>query len=412
LKKSDPDQFEFIGLDADTQAAKDAYRMLPDDTQNYIKKRQGRHGIYVRKNMYNYLLGHREVSVTSTIFNKYRKYHKTRGTTGKIPLVVWTAGETAENIWKEIVSFARVKTSILLPDVVFGNMLSNGLMLLADGVPPQYILKKGVEAIKAMRDYQAKRNERDKLQAEILGRVSRGYSEQQLRPLQARLRALEEDLRTNPVDQMVQEGMFQAIVEDINPELFEAGYTQHIQKQIGKVTERISSGSELGRKATAVAKELSMLPGSRLFAAAVAANQYGDFVARYVMYKYDTEVRKVDKQKAIDKAMDAFIYYDEPSDPRIAALESYGVLMFWKFFARIQRVIPKLFLSRPASFTMAGVIDAYTGNEGVNGYFMNVDKLTNKIDIPPIERLGEAAPWPIGNELSPINHWMPWNILN
>jgi hypothetical protein len=405
LREKEPKLFKYIGLDAADQESVDAFRMLPDDVQNYIKHKTDRKGIYVRNDMYNYILGFREVSVTNAVFKKNREIHRNRGTESKVPLWVWTAAQTSENIWKEVVSFARVKTSVLLPEVVFGNMLSNVLVLAADGIPPKYILKKSMEGIHAMRAYDKKREARDELQAKLVAQATQGKN---TKLIESKLNAINDDLRTNPVHEMIEEGLYQAIVEDVNPEAFEAGYTQHIQSTIGEYSSRLAESSEVAGKVVSWGREFSMLPGSKLFAAAMAANQYGDFVARYVMFKYDTEVRKTGKQEAIDKSLDSFIYYDEPSDPHIAAMNDYGVFMFWKFYARIQRVVFKLFKEKPATALMAAAVDWALpfDEQGISGYFLNIDKALNRLSfVPNFDIAHDAAPWPIGE--SAIAKWIP-----
>jgi hypothetical protein len=133
-----------------------------------------------------------------------------------------------------------------------------------------------------------------------------------------------------------------------------------------------------------------MMPGSKAFMLAMAANQYGDFVARYTKYKYDTEVRKKSKQDAIDESLDYFIYYNEPADPMMTAANDYGMFMFAKFFLRIQRVAFRLLKDKPATSALAVIIDKMTFNQGISDYFLNLEKAWQRFEVIPDERLGEA----------------------
>ena len=377
-------KMRYIGLDAEKQSEIDAYRMLPEDMRHFAKQHFSRNGIYVREDMYNYIMGFREVSVANTLHNLQMKGKLPV----KLPLNLLKSIHIAEEVWKEVVQFARVKTSVLVPDVVIGNIYSNNLVLLADGIPPNYIVKKSKEALISGRKYQKDRNKMENLENEAMAREQRG---QNVTALRAKVANLRRDLETNPVHQMIQEGLFQSIVEDTNAEAFKGRNAQHIQKGVQWVGEKISTNIGIGESVTTAAKEIMMTPDSKTFSTIMVANQYGDFVARYVKFKYDTEVRKIDKQTAIDESLDYFVYYDEPSDPRIEAANQYGVFMFWKFYARIQRVAFRLLAKKPATATMATIADNMMMNDFVDNYAGNVVKAWNRVDIVPVDRAFEAV---------------------
>jgi hypothetical protein len=112
-----------------------------------------------------------------------------------------------------------------------------------------------------------------------------------------------------------------------------------------------NKGGKYGQAAAALAKELYMLPGSKGYKAAIAATQYGDFVARYTKFKYDTQVNKMDREQAINEALAAFIYYDIPQPKYLQALNDNGLVMFTKFFLRIQHIVARMYSQNPISAT-------------------------------------------------------------
>jgi hypothetical protein len=398
-------KFRYIGLDAKNQNEIDAFRMLPTDMQNYAKHTFGSPGMYVREEYFNYIMGFREVSIAEKLHGLEKKYNEKNSRDLKIPLNVWKSIRLAEDIWTEIIEAVKIKGSVLLPDVVVGNIFSNVLVLAADGIPPNFIFSKAAEGLHAMKQYESKRLERDKLEVEIRSKQTQGID---TRKLEAQRAKLERDLVVNPVHEMIEEGLFQVITEDIGKESFETVPTHKpIRKAFYGLGEKFEELSPKGSGTVTAIKEFTLMPGSTLFGKIMKANQYGDFVARYVKYRYDMDVRKKDKQTAIDESMDYFIYYDEPSDPYISAINDYGVFMYWKFYARIQRVALRLFLDKPASMLGAAIADNYImdTDEGIHNYLFNFNRAWDRAKIipTPIENISKATD-------QPILDWAAWII--
>jgi hypothetical protein len=90
-----------------------------------------------------------------------------------------------------------------------------------------------------------------------------------------------------------------------------------------------------------------MLPGSNSFQAAIQATQYGDFVARYIKFKHDTEVKGKPEAEAIHDALAFFIYYDIPQNRYLQFMNDMGPIMFTKFFLRIQSIVARMYTQNP-----------------------------------------------------------------
>jgi len=125
------------------------------------------------------------------------------------------------------------------------------------------------------------------------------------------------------------------------------------KQKVSTISERL--GNKVPRKLVGAAKEVWMLPGSKAFQAALVGTQYGDFVGRFIKFKYDTEeinqgMDKHERRKnAINDSLASFIYYDLPQNEYLQYANDMGFLMFTKFFARIQPVIARMFLKNPLS---------------------------------------------------------------
>ena len=135
------------------------------------------------------------------------------------------------------------------------------------------------------------------------------------------------------------------------------------------------------------AKEGLMMPGSKTFEFAVEFNQMADFASRYVLFHHMTEQQGIDKETAINRALDDFVFYDEPTDPWIQAANDYGFIMFSKFFLRAQRVWARLLKEKPATALATSAIDStIVGEQGIDNYFLSPEKLFNRFYL-----------WPPGN---------------
>ena len=103
----------------------------------------------------------------------------------------------------------------------------------------------------------------------------------------------------------------------------------------------------------------------------------------------------IDKQTAIDESLDYFVYYDEPSDPFMEAANQYGVFMFWKFYARIQRIAFRLLRKKPATAVMTTVADNMLKDDFIDNYAGNLERAWNRFDPLPTDKVGDMFSQPI-----------------
>lgn len=383
---NDPAQrFVKIGRTAADQAGRDMWHLLPEDMRKAAESAFGFEGFYVRDNVANLVLGFRKMSITNI-----------KGAEGKG--TIWGQGtpavRMAEKIWQEVVSLMRIKLAILTPAVVVGNIASNIAMLLTEGIPVNYIRKNTAEAISSMRQYQKDRQAATELTRQIGAAQAVGKN---TRALEVRLARLNADLDANPVSSLVRDGLFTSITADlgVDDDTIRGSLIRKAEDAIG------NKGGKVGRGAAYLAKEAYMLPGSKGYKAAVAATQYGDFVARYVKFKYDTQVNKKEREAAINEALSAFVYYDLPQPRYLQALNDTGLVMFTKWFLRTQHIILRLFQKNPVS--AIGVLGLQSHflpkpfNENVLNYGLG-DGLSHKFNNPltlpfkPLEVLNPLEP--------------------
>lgn len=393
LRNSPTERFIRISRTSPDEASRDMWNLLPESMQRAAKQAFGFEGMYVRDNVANLVLGFRKMTVTNI------KNPDGKGT-------IWGQGtpvvRLAEKIWLEIVQLMRIKVAILTPAIVVGNIASNTAMLLSEGIPVNYIRKQSSEAISAMRQYQKDRQAATELMRQIGAQQALGRN---IRPLEVRLARLNADLNANPVASLVRDGLFTSITADlgVDDDTIRGSLIRKAEDALG------NKGGKLGHGAAHLVKELYMLPSSKGYQAAVAATQYGDFVGRYVKFKYDTEVNKKDRNAAINEALATFIYYDIPQPKYLQALNDSGLVMFTKFFLRIQPIIARMYSQNPVSaFSVLALQKSMLPepfSENIMNYGMG-DGLSNKWNNP-LNLPGKA--W---NTLNPMEPSLLQWILN
>lgn len=374
-KDSPSHRFVRISATAADEASRDMWNLLPEDMKRAATDAFGFPGIYVRDEVANLVLGFRKATISN--LTKPGTGNEDRPAEllwGKNTPVV----RMAEKVWLEIVQLMRVKIAILTPAVVVGNMASNTAMLLSEGIPLNYIRKNAGEAISAMRQYQKDRQDATELSTRIGSARALGRD---TRALEVRLNRLEANLAANPVANLVADGLFTSITADlgVDDDTIRGSLIQKAEDALG------NKGGKYGQAAASLAKELYMLPGSKGFKAAIAATQYSDFVGRYVKFKYDTQVNKKDREQAINDALASFIYYDIPQPKYLQALNDSGLVMFTKFFLRIQHVIAHMYSQNPISATsvllMQKAVLPNPFSENIMNYGLG-DGLGNKFNNP------------------------------
>jgi hypothetical protein len=89
--------------------------------------------------------------------------------------------------------------------------------------------------------------------------------------------------------------------------------------------------------------------------------QASDFIARYAMYSYTTEVKGMPEAKAYKQMVETFVNYDQPLNKYLQYGNDIGLLFFVKYWVRIQRSAINLAKEKPLNigllFIANGMLD-------------------------------------------------------
>ena len=308
---------------------KDIWSVLPGN----LKKKYP-NGFKVRRDLMHSLLGYRETSIADM------PGFSSMGVTAK------HVARVAEKIWKEIVKIAKVDIILRVPAVLLGNVTSNWMYSIISGYSPLEIAKLQLHGVRELNDFISLTKEVIDLENLIRAGKAPKNAEREL----ARLKS---DLGSNSAKELVDEGFYMSIVEELGLEEFSTTgkVGEFVEDKLKEYPSVIRNGAHL----------LYLTDKTKVFKTMNMATQYSDFVARYAQYHLMMR-DGVDRDVAVKTVRDAFINYNKPNSRLVEWGNQMGFVMFTKYFTRIQKAIKEQGKKNPLK-----VLFAILGQEFVLG---------------------------------------------
>jgi hypothetical protein len=362
-----------IGPAAETQELRELWAVLPTEVRNIINRSSEEGFLPVRRDLLNSYFGYRDITITDN-----ELIGRLTNTQQKSML------RQAENVWKDIVAWSKVDIVIRTPAVLIGNVISNFILSLQLGVNPSKVLAWQLEGVQELRNY---RNWHREWTGLVAARNAGNLTGENVH----RIETLERRLEQSPIRDMIDRGLFTSITEDIGSD--ELQNTNRIGSLIDSALEGKPKFVQDG------VNTLFLTERSSIYKALLTATQYSDFVARYGLYRSYRE-RGFSKNRALNQITDAFINYDVPDSKVLQYLNNIGLVMFTKYFLRIQKVLRQGGQRSPLQF-----IAVMLGQEVMTGDLEDVmdqsliDKNWSNIVHMPWEHLKNVIV-PSGTELA------------
>ena len=319
------------------------YRMIPYKSREHLKSLFGDAPIMVNANVMTIAFGYRKYTPTD-IFKKDEDerniaeaayagilngiFGEERAATVSSHMIKGTM-----EIMRKVKDFYVIRNFFTL----FNNILSNNAILLAYGVSPVAMARDTKVALQAglkyKKDYSLYIQYKVKLQ---LGIGNMGENRQ-------KMSYYEDSLNRNPLKEFIEAGMLSSIVEDIEQSKDDYSYQAALEKKVAGVIDTIPKPIRDGVNFVMVNQ------GSPLHKMLSDTTSMSDFVAKYVLYNYHTKKKGMSHAEALFESHEAFINYEVPSNKALQFLNDIGLVMFTKYYLRIQRVIYILLRKHPAS---------------------------------------------------------------
>ena len=375
-----PKLFVQIGPDSPNKEYRDIWFRLPKQTKEMVKEKTGFDYLMVREEALDYVFGYRKVSAANWIRpytveelanhkhikqlgnwifdhlnpnNKFMNMHNLR---------------KVESGIQEAVKMAKDTIVIKLPKTLIANELSNTVTLHTRGIPADFIIKEKAEALTNAKLYFKTTKEISELK--YLMDIDSKYNtkENQFKVVQL------ETLQTqNPVHQLVKEGVFQTIVEDIAANEGLWNWKSRYEDKLEK----------LGEKVPKIVKEtgkfIAMTHDTKMYKFLHDTTQVSDLTARYVLHKWNLQ-QGMKLEESLDDIVSTFVNYELPTHRFIEYGNEMGVFMFTKYFFRILKPMVKETLRHPLNVAALHMLQMFYMFESVHN--IEFTDVFNKINDP------------------------------
>lgn len=386
------DEFVYIGAKA-TGKEKELYDLMPNEMKADMQDFFGEDGMYINEHMLHIILGFRQVSM----FNKPEAVGpELRGIVNKTTLgyvtevfkkMVGTGrAQAGDQFWLELVALSKNNIVIRFVDTLLGNIASNFVLLKALGVGNRELAKEFTLGIAAAKAYT--KVERD------LARVRLDIKAKGSTPARrSEVARLENELKTNPVYDLVDAGLYTTIVDDVT--MLDDRYAY--ENSIEKVLKPISSRTPVGIKN--LFDVLYMRNNTAPYKFLNDVTKLSDFVARYTLHMHNMR-QGMTKKKSLQQISQVFINYDVNSGRYVDAMNRYGLVLFTKFFFRIQQVILTLWKKKPASQLAVFMLEDLILGEvsDINDSLMLINSGVN-FQLNPLELLDPVFEIPLAEAI-------------
>lgn len=303
-----------------------------------INPETGKEEFWVERRLLDTIFGYQNPSVSN--INSLQYNDRTKRYT-----------KVVEKGWKELIGQAKINIVIKTPIVPAVNFLSNAVTSWMYGVPIPYIVKYWREAAIELNIYRTKAEQLKDLDFRMKANPALKTNASMIKKREV----LVADMNANKVAPFVTQGLFNSITEDINQDEF-----TYRNKLFTKLKET-KGGQLVSGRALDIANIAYIGEKTKIFKEATHFLQISDFIARYALYKHQTEVEGVSEDAAYKTMIETFVNYDQPLNRYLAYANDMGLIMFVKYWVRIQRAGFNLIKEKPLNsgllFFGNGVLD-------------------------------------------------------
>ena len=345
---TDPKAFVRISPNETDKKLVEIYRMIPKETRDYMVNKFGGNELYVRNAVMNSTFGYRKYAMTE-MFDKEAGQRNTFEL-GYVAVMEGLFRGNARNYTAvgqraimEIV--AKVKDAIIIRNLytLVANVVSNFTLLSMYGVNPVASAKHTKVAVSAGLRY--KKDLVLLLQAKQQLAMGVGNALE----INRTIRMYQDAIDRNPLKEFIDAGMMSAIVEDVSLQTdkysLESKFMQKYAGLIDVIPQPIQTGFNW----------MMISPQTPIHAFLSNTTALSDFAAKYTLYMHNT-AKGMSKEEALFESNEAFINYDVPTSKAVQFANDIGLLMFTKYYYRIQRVIVKLTHERPAAMLVHAIV--------------------------------------------------------
>lgn len=368
--KNRPSSYLLVGRDSSDPQLAELYRLLSEGTKQEIKKVWKQDGMWIPADQMNLIMGYRKYSLTTAfgalpternVAEKVLVALSERVFGAKAALRIGQAEDVMQELVREAKDILVVKNIVTL----VGNMVSNMTLLAWEGVPLREALASHAIGIKASMDYRKDSKRLTQLEQAL----EIGYHPAGRDVVEQEAIELRDRLARNPLKPLIDAGLMPTIVEDVEADDSQYSYKSRLQNKVEKYTSKVPAWMR------EVGKQVYMTHDTSMYKFLSQSTQMSDLVARYTMYQHTMNRAKdpLSRADALKQAEESFVNYDLPSHRSIQFMNDTGLVMFTKYYMRIQKVIMRLIKEKPArGIALLAANHYWSGLDSItDSYWMN-----------------------------------------
>ena len=349
MKESPSNQAQYVDVFASGDAViRDASNLFNRETRDYIKSVFGDE-FYVRKDMLNDALGYRSASIGDAWTGTSRWSPKTQQTVKDLAISAfgnkaYQYTVNAEKTLKNLVSDARVLIVVKSVIVPVSNMMSNVYQLAARGVPLANVVKGMAKKTAEVDQYVKSRIRQIEAEAELRAATDDPVGS---RKLKAEIQSITDGHKRMSIWPLIQAGEFSSVsdagLSRDEIQLTEGRLQQYVEGLVNKLPGPIAT---MGRYAI-ITKDTALFQGLQ------KAVEYGDFLAKAVLFDDLTQRQKKSTEYALGRVTEEFVNYDRLAGRFRGTLENLGLLWFYNFKIRSVKVAASMIRNNPVHTLLA-----------------------------------------------------------
>ena len=349
---------EYIDLSklkrSDDAVYHDAWSIISPEIREHIKEVFGGDGFPVRKDMLNDTVGYRSASVgdawTGTSrWNESIQKNFQQAAMGIFGNDAYRYFMNAEKFVQNIVTDAKVLIVVKSVVVPMANLISNGYQLLNRGIPARLMFKGMSAKTVEINQFIKNRDREIEIEAELRSERASRKDARKITRLEAELRSIHDSNKRMTIYDLIEAGEFASITE--------GGVTQEdlalSEGKFANLMEKLADA--LPTPVQTIGRYAMVTKDTALFKGLGRAVQYGDFIAKAVLYDDLRKRKDLSKEEALGQVSEEFVNYNRLAGRSRQYLESIGMLWFWNFKIRSIKIARSMAVNNPLRSLMTAM---------------------------------------------------------
>jgi hypothetical protein len=328
----------------------DAVKLWTPETRSAIKAAFGEDAFWVPKDMLHDVTGYRQASVGDVWTGNSRWSKETQDFVRRTLIGMFgnKAYEYFVNGEKMLQNFiGDAKTLIVVKSVVVPmvNAMGNVLQLMSRGVPIKHIMTSVPKKIAETNLYVKQRQKQIEIEADLRTATDDVV---QTRQLQTQWQVIEDGFKRLSIYPLIANGEFTAIsdaskVGSDDVALTSGKWHSFMEAQVAKLPKSFQTAARYAL----VTKDTALYKGLQ------KSVEYGDFIAKAVLYDDLTGRKGLNQEKALGRITEEFVNYDKLPGRFRGYLESVGLLWFYNFKIRATKTAMSMLRNNPVHSMLA-----------------------------------------------------------